>query len=134
MMPGRGVLSTIARRFVYSRPDGDGASQSVGKPLQAKKEPGSATLRTLGHGAGAYRSRRARRQLACRHGSASCHTACFSGRRIEVLFRLDHKHAANAGRPVAADPLDLRAESEKKSPSAAGGMNSAVCARTGLNP
>ena len=34
MMPGRGVLSTIARRFVYSRPNGDGASQSVGASRQ----------------------------------------------------------------------------------------------------
>ena len=34
MMPGRGVLSTITRRFVYSRPDGDGASQSVGVSRQ----------------------------------------------------------------------------------------------------
>ncbi len=41
MMPGRGVLSTIARRFVYSRPDGDGASQSVGVSRQPYRNPGS---------------------------------------------------------------------------------------------
>ena len=41
MMPGRGVLSTIARRFVYSRPDGDGASQSVGVLRQSHRNPGS---------------------------------------------------------------------------------------------
>ncbi len=41
MMPGRGVLSTIARRFVYSRPDGDGASQSVGVSRQSHRNPGS---------------------------------------------------------------------------------------------
>ena len=41
MMPGRGVLSTIARRFVYSRPDGDDASQSVGVSLQPYRNPGS---------------------------------------------------------------------------------------------
>ena len=41
MMPGRGVLSTIARRFVYSRPDGDGASQSVGVSRQPYMNPGS---------------------------------------------------------------------------------------------
>ena len=41
MMPGRGVLSTIARRFVYSRPDGDGASQSVGVSRQPYSNPGS---------------------------------------------------------------------------------------------
>ena len=41
MMPGRGVLSTIARRFFYSRPDGDGASQSVGVSRQPYRNPGS---------------------------------------------------------------------------------------------
>ena len=41
MMPRRGVLSTIARRFVYSRPDGDGASQSVGVSRQPYRNPGS---------------------------------------------------------------------------------------------
>ena len=41
MMPGRGVLSTIARRFVYSRPDGDGASQSVGVSRQPYRNPGN---------------------------------------------------------------------------------------------
>lgn len=41
MMPGRGVLSTIARRFVYSRPDGDGASQSVGVSRQPYRNPSS---------------------------------------------------------------------------------------------
>lgn len=41
MMPGRGVLSTIARRFVYSRPDGDGASQSVGVSQQPYGNPAS---------------------------------------------------------------------------------------------
>ena len=41
MMPGRGVLSTIARRFVYSRPDGDGASQSVGVSRQPYRSPDS---------------------------------------------------------------------------------------------
>ena len=41
MMPGRGVLSTIAQRFVYSRPDGDGASQSVGVSRQPYRNPGS---------------------------------------------------------------------------------------------
>ena len=41
MMPGCGVLSTIARRFVYSRPDGDGASQSVGVSRQSHRNPGS---------------------------------------------------------------------------------------------
>ena len=41
MMPGRGVLSTIARCFVYSRPDGDGASQSVGVSRQPYRNPGS---------------------------------------------------------------------------------------------
>ena len=40
MMPGRGVLSTIARRFVYSRPDGDGASQSVGVSRQPYRNHG----------------------------------------------------------------------------------------------
>ena len=40
MMPGRGVLSTIARRFFYSRPDGDGASQSVGVSRQPYRNPG----------------------------------------------------------------------------------------------
>lgn len=40
MMPGRGVLSTIARRFVYSRPDGDGASQSVGVSRRPYRNPG----------------------------------------------------------------------------------------------
>ena len=40
MMPGRGILSTIARHFVYSRPDGDGASQSVGVSRQAYGNPG----------------------------------------------------------------------------------------------
>ena len=40
-MPGRGVLSTIARRFVYSRPDEDGASQSVGVSRQSHRNPGS---------------------------------------------------------------------------------------------
>ena len=38
-MPGRGVLSTIARRFVYSRPDGDVASQSVGVSQQPYRNP-----------------------------------------------------------------------------------------------
>ena len=41
MMPGRGVLSTIAQRFVYSRPDGEGASQSVGVSRQSHRNPGS---------------------------------------------------------------------------------------------
>ena len=41
MMPGRGVLSTIAQRFVYSRPDGEGASQSVGVSRQPYRNPGS---------------------------------------------------------------------------------------------
>ena len=41
MMPGRGVLSTIARRFVYSRPDGDGASQSVGVSRRPYRNPSS---------------------------------------------------------------------------------------------
>ena len=41
MMPGRGFLSTIARRFVYSRSDGDGASQSVGVSRQPYSNPGS---------------------------------------------------------------------------------------------
>ena len=40
MMRGRGVLSTIARRFVYSRPDGDGASQSVGVSKQPSRNLG----------------------------------------------------------------------------------------------
>ena len=40
MMPGRGVLSTIARRFFYSRPDGDGASQSIGVSRQPYRNPG----------------------------------------------------------------------------------------------
>ena len=40
MMPGRGVLSTIAQRFVYSRPDGDVASQSVGLSRQPYRNPG----------------------------------------------------------------------------------------------
>ena len=40
MMPGRGVLSTIARRFVYSRPDGEGASQSVGVSRHPHKNSG----------------------------------------------------------------------------------------------
>ena len=40
MMPGRGVLSTIARRFVYSRPDGEGASQSVGVSRQPYRNLG----------------------------------------------------------------------------------------------
>ena len=39
-MPGRGILSTIAQRFVYSRPDGDGASQSVGVSRQPHRNPG----------------------------------------------------------------------------------------------
>ena len=34
MMPGMGVFSTIARRFVYSRPDRDGVSQPVGVSRQ----------------------------------------------------------------------------------------------------
>ena len=46
MMPGRGVLSTIARRFVYSRPDGDGASQSVGVSRQPYRNAGSNLGRT----------------------------------------------------------------------------------------
>ena len=41
MMPGRGVLSTTAQRFVYSRPDGEGASQSVGVSRQPYRNPGS---------------------------------------------------------------------------------------------
>ena len=41
MMPGRGVLSTIAQRFVYSRPDGEGASQSAGVSRQPYRNPGS---------------------------------------------------------------------------------------------
>ena len=40
MMPGRGVLSTIAQRFVYSRPDGEGASQSVGMSRQPYRNLG----------------------------------------------------------------------------------------------
>ena len=40
MMPGRGVLSTIARRFVYSRPDRDGVSQPVGVSRQPYRNPG----------------------------------------------------------------------------------------------
>ena len=40
MMPGQGALSTIARSFVYSRPDGDGASQSVGVSRQPYRNPG----------------------------------------------------------------------------------------------
>jgi hypothetical protein len=40
MMPGRGVLSTIAQRFVYSRPDGEGASQSVSVSRQPYRDPG----------------------------------------------------------------------------------------------
>ena len=40
MMPGRGVLSTIARSFVYSRPDRDGASQSVDVSRQPYRNPG----------------------------------------------------------------------------------------------
>ena len=40
MMPGWGVLSTIAQRFVYSRPDGDGASQSVSVSRQPCRNPG----------------------------------------------------------------------------------------------
>ncbi len=39
MMPGRCVLSTIAQRFVYSRPDGEGASQSVGVSRQPYRNP-----------------------------------------------------------------------------------------------
>ena len=41
MMLGRGVLSTIAQRFVYSRPEGDGASDSVGLSRQPYRNPGS---------------------------------------------------------------------------------------------
>ena len=41
MMPGRGVLSTIAQRFVYSRPDGGGASQSIAVSRQPYRNPGS---------------------------------------------------------------------------------------------
>ena len=48
MMPGRGVLSTIDRRFVYSRPDGDGASQSVGVSQQPYRNPGRNPGRNLG--------------------------------------------------------------------------------------
>ena len=40
MMPGRGVLSTIARRFFYSRPDRDGVSQPVGVSRQPYRNPG----------------------------------------------------------------------------------------------
>ena len=40
MMPGRGVLSTIARRYVYSRPDRDGVSQPVGVSQQPYRNPG----------------------------------------------------------------------------------------------
>ena len=40
MMPGRDVLSTIARRIVYSRPDGEGASQSVGMSRQPYRNLG----------------------------------------------------------------------------------------------
>ena len=48
MMPGRGVLSTIAQRFVYSRPDGQGASQSVGVSRQPYRNPGSNPSSNLG--------------------------------------------------------------------------------------
>ena len=48
MMPGRGVLSTIARRFVYSRPDGDGASQSVGVSRLPYRNPGTNPASKLG--------------------------------------------------------------------------------------
>ena len=41
MMPGRNVLSTKPRRSVYSRPDGDGASQSVGVSRQPYRNRGS---------------------------------------------------------------------------------------------
>ena len=40
MMPGMGVFSTIARRFVYSRPDRDGVSQPVGVSRQPYRNPG----------------------------------------------------------------------------------------------
>ena len=40
MMPGWGVLSTITQRFVYSRPNGDGASQSVGVSRQPYRSLG----------------------------------------------------------------------------------------------
>ena len=40
MMLGRGVLSAIAQRFVYSRPDGEGASQSVGMSRQPYRNLG----------------------------------------------------------------------------------------------
>ena len=41
MILGRGALSTIAQRFVYSRPDGEGASQSVGVSRQPYRNPSS---------------------------------------------------------------------------------------------
>ena len=40
MLPGRGDLSNIARHSVYSRPDEDGASQSVGVSRQPYRNPG----------------------------------------------------------------------------------------------
>ena len=40
MILGRGALSTIAQRFVYSRPDGEGASQSVGVSRQPYRNLG----------------------------------------------------------------------------------------------
>ena len=40
MMLGRGVLSTIVQRFVYSRPDGGGASLSVGVSRQFHRSRG----------------------------------------------------------------------------------------------
>ena len=48
MMLGRGVLSAIAQRFVYSRPDGEGASQSVGVSRQPYRNPGRNPGRNLG--------------------------------------------------------------------------------------
>ena len=48
MMLGRGVLSTIAQRFVYSRPDGEGASQSVGVSRQPYRDPGRSPGSNLG--------------------------------------------------------------------------------------
>ncbi len=48
MMPGMGVFSTIARRLVYSRTDGHGASQSVSVSRQPYRNPGKNPGSNLG--------------------------------------------------------------------------------------
>ena len=87
-------------------------------PSSGQMAPSTA-LGALGHRSGAYRARGARGELSGSHGARVVTRLVFRRRRDSFLPR--PQHAADAGRPVVADPFDLRAELKKSS--AAGGMN-----------